>query len=212
MSPREPHPDLPPHDDPALAHITPDLRATAVPISDLVQDAANLRLHNDRSQEHLIGSYEQFTQRKNVVVQVRHDGVKVVRAGNGTLQALRAMGKEWIAATMVEEDDVTATRFAVADNRTAELSEWDLPSLQLTLDAMEDPIPGVDEQWLEEIKATLDGGDFGTMPDQPEGSDSSSRDSVTVKIKIGSEEHFDDARDALRELLADNPAWKAEIA
>lgn len=150
-TPRAPHPDLPPFDSDELSHILPDLRDKAVPITEVVEDAANLRLHTDKSQAQLRESYAQFQQRKNVVVQVKKDGTKVVRAGNGTLRAIGALGKRWIAAAFVEEDDVSATAYAIADNRTAELSKWDLPALHRTLEALDTTVPGVEEDWVRQI-------------------------------------------------------------
>jgi hypothetical protein len=49
----------------------------------------------------------------------------VVRAGNGQLTAARRLGWTHIAAVVVDEGDHEAVRYAVRDNRTAELAEWD---------------------------------------------------------------------------------------
>lgn len=49
----------------------------------------------------------------------------IVRAGNGLLAAARELGWLEVAAVVVDMDDATATRFAIADNRVAEFSEWD---------------------------------------------------------------------------------------
>lgn len=156
---RKPHPKLPAHSSKALAHITPDLRALAVPVDSLIEDPANVRLHDQDSQRELGASYASFTQRKPVVAQLRSEGAPpMVRAGNGTLRALRAAGHTWVAAVVVHEDDVTATAYAIADNRTAELSKWDLPALKTTLAAIDFEVPGVDEGFLKEIDALLAAG------------------------------------------------------
>jgi ParB-like chromosome segregation protein Spo0J len=48
-----------------------------------------------------------------------------VLAGNGTLTAAQELGWTKIEITRTELSGVEATAFAIADNRTAELAEWD---------------------------------------------------------------------------------------
>ncbi|HVV98916.1 MAG TPA: hypothetical protein VHB77_01180, partial [Planctomycetaceae bacterium] len=43
----------------------------------------------------------------------------------GRLQAAIELGWSHIAAVIVDEDNASAISFAIADNRTAELAEWD---------------------------------------------------------------------------------------
>ena len=105
-----------------LSHIAEGLRSLAVPVDDLVHDPANARTHNERNLNAICGSLRQFGQRKPLVVQ--QQGM-IVRAGNGTLEAARKLGWSHIAALLVDEDNVAAISFAIADNRTAELAEWD---------------------------------------------------------------------------------------
>lgn len=102
--------------------ITEPLRFLAVPLASLNLDPANARLHGEKNLETLKASLAQFGQRKPVVVQ--KDGM-IVRAGNGTVRAARALGWTEIAAVIVEDDNATASQYAIADNRTAELAEWD---------------------------------------------------------------------------------------
>jgi site-specific DNA-methyltransferase (adenine-specific) len=147
---RKPRPD-------DLAHITEDLRGLAVHVSEVVKDPDNLRLHSARSIEGVRGSLAKFTQRKNVVVNRR---TGVIEAGNGTLDALLANGREWVAVAWVDDDPVTAAAYAIADNRTAELSEWDAPNLRLKIEALDGfEVPGVDLDWLDGL---------GTGPEPPE--------------------------------------------
>lgn len=147
--------------DQDLAHIVGDLRSLARPITELVKDPANLRLHTDASIDGVRSSLAAFRQRKPVVVQVKPDGTKIVRAGNGTLEATVRAGKDWIAAVYVKEDDITATAYAIADNRTAELSSWDLPNLRTTLGALDLDVPGVDDAFMDYLEdmAPLEGAD-----------------------------------------------------
>jgi hypothetical protein len=135
--------------EPDLSHITPDLQSLACLVTDVVKDPSNLRVHGAKSIESVRGSLAKFTQRKPIVVNRR---TKVVEAGNGTLEATVANGHEHIAVVWVDDDPLTATAFAIADNRTAELSSWDAPALKLQVEALGDyEVPGVDLDWLNEL-------------------------------------------------------------
>lgn len=107
--------------------IHPSLQALAVPIAGLTPDPKNARLHNERNIAEVMASYQEHGQRKTIVVQRRADDGKemVVRAGNGQLEAAKRLGWTHIAVVVVDENDRNAIRFALRDNRTAELAEWD---------------------------------------------------------------------------------------
>ena len=71
-------------------------------------------------------SLEAFGQRKPIVAR-RSDSVVI--AGNHTLQAAQALGWSEIAVVWVDDDDTTSKAFALADNRTAELGDYDEEAL-----------------------------------------------------------------------------------
>jgi DNA modification methylase len=71
-------------------------------------------------------SLQAFGQRKPIVVR-RSD--LVVIAGNHTLQAAQALGWAEVAVVWVDDDDTTSKAFALADNRTAELGDYDNEAL-----------------------------------------------------------------------------------
>jgi DNA modification methylase len=66
-------------------------------------------------------SYEQFGQRKPIIATKDN----VVIAGNHQLAAARELGWDQIAVLYVEDDELTAKAFALADNRTADLGTYD---------------------------------------------------------------------------------------
>jgi hypothetical protein len=107
----------------------------SVPISDLAFDPNNARKHSPKNLKAIASSLEKFGQRKPVVV---HNGVII--AGNGTVEAARSL--KWTEITITEVptewDVATAKAYAIADNRTAELAEWDTPVLVEQLLEMED--------------------------------------------------------------------------
>ncbi len=103
-----------------------ELTVETVPIISLVPDPNNARGH-ERGIPELAASLTAFGQRKPVVVW----GDNVAIAGNGLLEAATSLGWTHIAISRVPSDwDYDKARaFALADNRTAELSEWKLPVL-----------------------------------------------------------------------------------
>jgi len=135
--------------------IVDDLKSLAVPLDSLVQDPSNARKHSERNIESIANSLRLFGQRRAIVVQ--RNG-RIVRAGNGTLQAARKLGWTEIAAVMVDDDNATAMQFAIADNRTAELAEWDDETLGLLLDGFDQEIRdsiGFNEEEFNQLMADL---------------------------------------------------------
>lgn len=76
------------------------------------------------------GSLAVYGQRKPVVVNRR---TGTIEAGNGTLQAVLSLGWTHLAAVYVDDDPATAAGYAIADNRTAQLAEWDKKALDKLL-------------------------------------------------------------------------------
>jgi site-specific DNA-methyltransferase (adenine-specific) len=91
-------------------------------IDDLDLDPRNARKHDAKNLKAIADSLEQFGQRKPIVVWGR-----TVVAGNGTMAAARSLGWKEISIARVP-DDWSADQvkaYALADNRSAELAEWD---------------------------------------------------------------------------------------
>jgi ParB-like chromosome segregation protein Spo0J len=98
-------------------------------ISSLSADPANARRHPERNLDQIKASLRRFGQQKPIVV----DANNVVRAGNGTLAAAKSLGWKTIAAVRSELAKTELTAYAITDNRSAELAEWDHEILSLTL-------------------------------------------------------------------------------
>lgn len=105
-----------------------------VPIADLTPDPANARKHDERNLKAIIDSLRAFGQQKPIVVDARG----IVVAGNGTMEAAKRLGWDEIAIVRTELDPTQATAFGIADNRTAELAEWDNEVLASLMDSMDD--------------------------------------------------------------------------
>jgi ParB-like chromosome segregation protein Spo0J len=110
------------------------LKIEMVDVASLVSDPSNVRRHGDKNLNAIKGSLTKFGQQKPIVV----DSKNIVIAGNGTLAAAKALG--WKSLVVVRTDlvGVDAAAFAIADNRTAELAEWDMLGLGDTLKSLID--------------------------------------------------------------------------
>ncbi len=103
----------------------PKLVVESVAIIELKKDPRNARLHPERNLEAIRASLERFGQQKPIVVDT--DGVVI--AGNGTMQVAESLGWTHIDVVRTTLKGREALEFALADNRTGELSEWDVQML-----------------------------------------------------------------------------------
>lgn len=121
---------------------------SVISIEDVSPDAANVRKRTDRNREAIRASLKQLKAGRSIVI----DKDNVVRAGNGTVEAARELGfKEIIVVepkdgqiVAVKRADWTATeatQYAIADNRSAELAEWDEQALAAQLDTLRGDLP-----------------------------------------------------------------------
>ncbi len=97
------------------------MKLETVAINELSLDPANVRKHDRRNLDAIKASLRKFGQQKPLVV----DAKGIVLAGNGTLTAARELGWTEIEITRSSLSGVDATAFAIADNRSAELAEWE---------------------------------------------------------------------------------------
>lgn len=103
-----------------------------IPIDQLIEDKDNARKHTDKNISTIVASLQRFGQQKPIVI----DQHNVVRAGNGSLQAAKKLGWQTIACYRSELTGAELKAYAVADNRTAELAEWDDEILRSTLESI----------------------------------------------------------------------------
>ena len=99
------------------------MKIERIKLDELRHDDQNARIHDQANLKAIAGSLEQFGQRKPIVI--TQD--KKVVAGNGTLTAAKLIGWTEIDCVRVPAD-WTADQikaYALADNRTAELAQWD---------------------------------------------------------------------------------------
>jgi DNA modification methylase len=143
------------------------LKVDSVAISSLSFDPANARKHAAKNLDAIKGSLARFGQQKPIVV--GKNGVVI--AGNGTLEAARSLGWERINVVRTELEGPDATAFAIADNRTGELAEWDAGVLGETLKALQGidfdlSAIGFDDDDLAKMLATEEPSEGLTDPDE----------------------------------------------
>jgi len=108
-----------------------NLRILEVDSKDLVLDPNNARQHSEAQIKAIAKSLEEFGQQRPLVV----DKNNVVYAGNGTLQAAQSLNWEKVSVVVLPFDDPIKCRaFAIADNRTSDLSSWDNAELVKSLE------------------------------------------------------------------------------
>lgn len=111
-------------------------KITTASLDSLVPDPLNVRVRDERAQGALSRSVETFGLGRSVVV----DSGGVVRAGNGTLDAARAAGVREVVIVETDGTQLVAVKrpnwteeqaiaYAIADNRTGDLSKFDYGAL-----------------------------------------------------------------------------------
>ena len=100
------------------------------PVGELTPDPRNPRKHKQLNLDAIKNSLDRFGQQKAIVL----GAGDVVLAGNGTLEAAKALGWTHLAAVSFDnESDLEQAGFKVADNRSAELAEWEFQELAMLL-------------------------------------------------------------------------------
>lgn len=110
-----------------MNQINPALQPLAVSVNRLSPLPGNPRKGDVNA---VARSYAKFGQRKPIVARVESlddDGqpLGIVIAGNHQLAAAKKLGWDEIAVVWVYDDDLTAKAFALADNKTSDLGDYD---------------------------------------------------------------------------------------
>jgi hypothetical protein len=161
----------------APAASTPTIRVVAA--TDLVSDQANVRVRDDRAKSTIRASMKQFGPARSGVM-----SGGVMRAGNGSLEGFIAEGgtealivrPEPGQFVVVERDDWSpseAVGYSIADNRTAELADWDNEGLAETLRALQNDDVASIIGWLDHeleplLAATWEPEAIDELPTRPE--------------------------------------------
>lgn len=137
-----------------------------VPVNSISQDPANLRKHGERNIDAIVASLRKFGQQHPIVI----DNKGIILSGNGRYMAAVKLG--WHEIKVVESDltGSSATAYAIADNRTAELADWDTTALAETLRALQSEEFDTDAAGYSEseIDALVEGLNIGSQTVEPE--------------------------------------------
>ncbi len=141
---------------PDLFYIHADLRPLAVPIGEVLLDPKNAREHSNANLQAIARSLQEFGQVKPIIVNGHNNQIE---AGNGTYLAAQTLGWTHIAILRVEHDAAAQRGFSIADNRTAELADWNDLILAEALNQIQEESPDLyTELLLSEISAAADNG------------------------------------------------------
>lgn len=134
------------------------MKVLSVPLSDLKEDPQNARKHGQRNIEAIKASLDRFGQQTPIVI----DGDNVVRKGNGTFRAARELGWDKLQCVRTTLAGSEAKAYAIADNRTGDLAEWDelvlaetIKSLQSEEDEALSLATGFDDDEVDELLERL---------------------------------------------------------
>ena len=143
------------------------MNVETVPLTSLTPDPLNARKHNRRNIDAIKASLSKFGQRKPIVV--TNDGTVI--AGNGTLEAATSLGwKEISIARAPEEwDENTVRAYALADNQTGALAEWDEKILNTALEDLTSEGWDIAELGFDELIEPEEplNGDLDDVPEAP---------------------------------------------
>lgn len=109
------------------------MKISKVKIESVSPDPNNARKHSVKNLDSIKGSLRKFGQQKPIVV----DEKGIILAGNGTREAALELGWTHIHIIRTTLKGWEAAAYAVADNRTSELAEWDMDYLKQHLEAFE---------------------------------------------------------------------------
>jgi len=148
-------------------------KVVRVRVGDLILDPDNARRHPMDNLAAIRESIRAFGQQKPIVAYpFAKKGPMTVIAGNGALQVMRELAFEEVDVAIFAGTPEQARAFALADNRTSELSTWDLEVLGAQVDMM------AQAESLQELAASLrfdqlltpedsSGSDYDTAPPVP---------------------------------------------
>lgn len=114
-------------------------------VDSLTLDPNNARKHSDESVRAIAASLERFGQQTPIVI----DASGLVVKGNGTLMAAMQLGWDKVDTVLTTLTAQELTAYAIADNRTGELSEWNNERLLEQLESFEDAALQAATGWSE---------------------------------------------------------------
>jgi hypothetical protein len=183
-----------------------------VRIEELKPDPLNNRVHTQRNLDAIKGSLERFGQQKPIVV----DKDNLVVAGNGTMLAAKELGWEELDVQRTALGREEAIAYALADNRAAELAEWDSEGLRKQLEEGMDleklgwtpeELPGIDDVFKQDDEPNFQ---CTSLEEEGETATNTSKQQKTVKFSKKQAETVERAITLLRVTAEDEGVLEAD--
>lgn len=116
------------------------LKIEYLPIDELKPFADNPRQHSERNINDIKRSIARFGWTNPILVR-REDNMVI--AGHGRIEAAKIEGLKQVPVIYLDMSANDAKLYSIADNRTAETSEWNLPALDDLIQEL-DALPDID--------------------------------------------------------------------
>ncbi len=164
----------------------------------------NPRTINETGLEKLQRSVEEFGFVNPILAQ---KGTRTIIAGHQRLKAAQAAGLTEVPVVWLDVDDVTAKAYNIADNRTAEESEWDFGPLadllqELDSGALDLTLTGFNDDEIERIMNWAPPeAEMGSLSDLADVGEKDT-EQITLVVHMGEADGF---RRKLREIAKNNP-------
>ena len=123
-------------------------------IADVIPYENNPRV-NDKAVEAVAASVKEFGFKQPIVV----DSAGVIVVGHTRLKAAKLLGMDKVPVVVADDlTDEQIKAYRLADNKTAELAEWDFGKLQEEMDALKDvdmSVFGFEDIEIEDVEANI---------------------------------------------------------
>jgi hypothetical protein len=187
----------------------PQITVKRVRIDTLHEDPANARAHSRRNLDAIVASLRRFGQQRPIIV--TPEGM--VLAGNARLRAARELGWEEIDVVVTTLEGFRRVAFAIAHNRSQELSRWEHDALRAVVDVIEnDPelleAAGFTAGEVVDLRALWAGPD---LSDADIGEYDPSAETYTVKVADVREAEASDICDRINQAL-DGSGYACKVA
>jgi hypothetical protein len=179
-------------------------KSQLVSLNQLRLDMRNARRRTERSSALIENSLSEFGAARSLVI----DEEGNVLAGNGTLEAAASIGIERVLVVPTDGNTLVAVqrtnltprqkrRYAIADNRASDLSEWDAGTLSELIE--EDPDLHLESYFSDqELDELMDG--LGDEDQEEDAGTSKSQGKLEVKLTFEDNSDFDTFLQSLQQL------------
>tara|TARA_R100000664_G_C2757478_1_gene145752 strand:+ start:498 stop:1082 length:585 start_codon:yes stop_codon:yes gene_type:complete len=175
-----------------------DFEVRQLPLADLVDDPNNARTHSQQNVDAVARSLKKFGQQKNIVVIKEGEQYRVV-AGHATTAAARQLGWKSISSHVTDLPEAQAAAYGIADNRTAELGQWEVDALKKVVDELADDLTIADIGFTQDqLEAVVPLPEFDPVMPDPVLADDRAE---TIVVVIADDRLVEDVREAIEETI-----------